>query len=298
MSTLLNFLTSHLNIGLMWSNFHMHSNFCDGAADPVDYVEQAKSLSVTSLGFSSHAPVPFGCRWCMKGERFDDYLATIESLKKKNDSLEIYTGLEIDYIPEIVSPADFKSRLDFTIGSIHFIDRSSDQVPWEIDGTHKVFLDGLASIFKNDIRAAITRYFELTREMVQKSSPDVVGHLDKIKIQNPEYKFYRESESWYQQEINKTLDVIAEAGSIIEVNTRGIYQKKTVETYPSPWILEKIYQLNIPITLSSDAHHPKDIVNHFDQTAAMLHSMGFKKITIIRNGRWSPVKLSPDGITW
>jgi histidinol-phosphatase (PHP family) len=281
----------------MWSNFHMHSNFCDGAANPADYVEQAKSMGITSLGFSSHAPVPFDCRWCMKRERFEAYLDTIELLKKKTEALEIYTGLEIDYIPGVISPTDFKSRLDFTIGSIHFVDKSSDQIPWEIDGAHKVFLEGLASIFKNDIRAAVTRYYELTRDMVQKSSPDVVGHLDKIKIQNPDYKFYRESETWYQEEIDKTLQVIAHAGSIVEVNTRGIYQKKTPETYPAPWILEKIHQLNIPITLSSDAHHPKDIVSQFELTTAMLLSIGFKKITILRNGSWSPVKLTADGIS-
>jgi histidinol-phosphatase (PHP family) len=280
----------------MWANFHMHSNFCDGSAEPWEYIDHAKSAEVKYLGFSSHAPVPFECKWCMKRERFDDYLAAITTLKRSQYDIEIYTGLETDYIPGLVSPADFKPFLDFTIGSIHFIDQLPDGLPWEIDGQHKMFLTGLASIFKNDIRAAITRYFELTREMVQKSLPDVVGHLDKIKIQNPDYKFYRESESWYQQEVNKTLALIANAGIIIEVNTRGIYQNKTTQTYPAPWILEKIHKLNIPITLSSDAHHPKDIVSQFEQTTAMLLSIGFKEIMVLRDGVWSPVTLAPNGI--
>lgn len=280
----------------MWANFHMHNKFCDGSGEPEEYVAQAIAAGIHYLGFSSHAPVPFDCKWCMKKENLSDYLTTIDLLRKKYPSLQIYKGLETDFVPGAASPRDYRSILDYTIGSIHFIDAFPDGKPWEIDGSHSVFLEGLTSIFKNDIRAAITRYFELTREMISAGCPDIIGHLDKIKIQNPGEKFYRESDTWYQQEIDKTLSDIAEAGAIIEVNTRGLYQKKTTTPYPSSWILEKIHRLNIPVTLSSDAHHPKDIINQFEETAALLLSIGFKKISILKDGSWQPVTLTLNGV--
>ena len=49
----------------MWANFHTHSNYCDGKGLLDEYVAQAISLGMLSLGFSSHAPLPFESSWCM-----------------------------------------------------------------------------------------------------------------------------------------------------------------------------------------------------------------------------------------
>ena len=155
---------------------------------------------------------------------------------------------------------------------------------------------GLEKIFKNDFKAAFTRYFELTREMVRNSPPTIVGHLDKMKIQNPQNKFFDEKENWYQHEVKETIKEIKDSGAIIEVNTRGIYQKKTIDTYPSPWILELIHEENIPITISSDAHHADDLINQFGSTATMLKKIGFKKIHILYQGEWKPFTFNENGI--
>lgn len=279
----------------MWTNFHTHSHYCDGKGAIKDYVEAAKKAGVGSIGFSSHAPIPFPCKWCMKKEALPAYLREIESLKLTFPEIEIYKGLEIDFIPGIISPGDYKPYLDYTIGSIHFVD-SFDGKPWEIDGSHQGFREGLHSIFQNNIRAAIGRYYDLTREMILQAPPDVLGHLDKIKIQNKEDTPFAESAAWYKDEIDKTLKVIKDSRVIVEVNTRGIYQKKSVHTYPSPWILEKIHERNIPITLSSDTHHPDDLINEFQSTASLLNDIGFKKITILRGGIWKPMSFDQHGI--
>jgi len=281
----------------MWANFHMHSLYCDGAGEMTEYVEKAIAEGMPSLGFSSHAPVPFDCAWCMKKENLTAYLKDIESLKVNYPSVQLYKGMEVDYIPGVVSPADVKPQLDYTVGSIHFVDRFPDGRPWEIDGHHAGFLEGLKIIFNNDIRQVISRYYELTRDMVRTSSPDIVGHLDKIKIQNRDEKFFKETDPWYVAEIEKTLAVIADAGAIVEVNTRGLYQKKSTTPYPSPWILKKIHERNIPVTLSSDAHRPDDIINQFEQTAALLIAIGFRKISILKDGLWKPVTFTAHGIT-
>jgi histidinol-phosphatase (PHP family) len=280
----------------MWSNFHTHTHFCDGKGKPEDYILKARELQVGSIGFSSHAPLPFSCTWCMKPDRLDDYLTTINRLRNENGDLEIYTGLEVDFIPGIISPKTFSQAIDYSIGSIHFVDAFADGRQWEIDGLHSLFLEGLEKIFANDIQAAISRYYELTREMLITAPPDVVGHLDKIKIQNHGDKFFHEDDDWYRLEVSKTLDTIKQIGVIVEVNTRGIYQKKSSTTYPGPWILEQIFKRNIPITLSTDAHHPDDLVNQFPETTKMLHHLGFRNLLILRNGEWKAYPFNENGI--
>jgi histidinol-phosphatase (PHP family) len=280
----------------MWVNYHTHSSYCDGAEALSDIIENAISKEIRSLGFSSHAPLPFDTPWSMKANQFEDYLMEIEKLKPEFPSLEIYKGLEVDYIPATCKPSDFSAQLDYTIGSVHFVEKFNNGKGWEIDGSRTLFLNGLVEIFNNDIQQAVTRYFELTREMISVSPPEIIGHLDKIKIQNINESFFRESDKWYQLEIEKTLDVIEDSDCIVEVNTRGVYQRKCDVVYPSPWILEKILSRNIPITLSSDAHHSRDLTNYFSTAVQQLLAIGFRKISILSEGSWKSATLTPDGI--
>ncbi|MBA4145313.1 MAG: histidinol phosphatase [Cytophaga sp.] len=280
----------------MWTNYHCHTHYCDGKNSIREMISAAHEQSLISLGISSHAPLPFDSPWCMKGDQLDPYLSEMDFVRRDFRSVQVYKGLEIDFIPSLISPDDFKSQLDYTIGSVHFVEQFDDGRKWEIDGAHSHFLEGYERIFRKDIKAVIRRYYELTRQMVEETQPGIVGHLDKIKIQNSFTPLFDESAKWYQEEIHKTLDVIAKTESTIEVNTRGIYQKKSDTTYPSPWVLEQIHQRQIPITLSSDAHHAKDMINLFPEMAITLNQIGFKKICILLDGRWQQVAFDEHGI--
>lgn len=280
----------------MWSNFHTHNQYCDGKGDLMEYVQRARERGFISLGFSSHAPLPFEAKWCMKMNALSFYLNEIHILRKSIDNIELYAGLEVDFIPGITSPSMFREKLDYTIGSVHFVEEFPDGARWEIDAQHADFLKGLDKIFKNDIQDAVVRYFEITREMVLTDCPSIIGHIDKIKIQNIDNKFFAESDAWYRDEVIKTLDVVAAAGPIIEVNTRGIYKKRSATTYPGPWVLRFMYEKGIPITLSSDAHHPDEINNHFSETAELLRKIGFKKISVLHEGQWQQYEFNEHGI--
>jgi len=280
----------------MWTNYHTHSQFCDGSAGLHAIVSAAQRLSMPAIGLSSHAPLPFQKRWSMKTENLRRYLGEIKTLKRKRVGIQVYTGLEVDYIPSQISPSDFVQLLDYTIGSIHFVDRLPDGSPWEIDSTLSAFKAGLSAIFSNNVRAAVSRYFELTREMIINGRPDIVGHLDKIKIHNRHYPFFRENEGWYRAEINETLDVIRHAGTIVEVNTRGIYTGKTDDVYPSRWILKLISEKSIPVTLSSDAHHPSELLNGFASAAPVLVESGIQTLMVLNDGIWKPSRYNDKGL--
>lgn len=282
----------------MWSNFHTHSNYCDGKGELRDYVSMASNLGMKTLGFSSHAPLPFERPWCMQEKNFQRYVKEINLLKKQNPDFELYTGLEVDFIPGKISPADFCNELDYTIGSIHFVETLPNGNPWEIDNILAVFMDGFTSLFKNNIRDTLYRYFELTREMVISAPPTVVGHLDKIKIHNTGNQFFREDENWYREMVIATLHAIQQSGSILEINTRGIYQKKTLETYPSPWIILEAHKLGIPLTLNSDAHHPDQLIHSFGDIATWLLASDIKSLTILYEGRWQPKLFHENGLIY
>ena len=280
----------------MLTNYHSHTNFCDGSDDAKHYAEEALKQGLLAYGYSSHVPMPFYCAWSMKIERLPEYLNLIKDIKKEYESrLQIYTSLEIDYIPNLIgpnSPFIKEAKLDYTIGSVHFVDSfiKEDKIKhWEIDGTHHIFLEGLKEIFQNDIRKAVTRYFELTRMMVQNECPDVIGHIDKIKMQNIAGKFYSEDEDWYKAEMLKTLETIASTKAIIEVNTRGLYKKKTTEPYPGLWTLKQMKKLNIPAMLNSDSHHQKEITACFDIARAALIEAGYKEVMIFLNNKWQSI---------
>lgn len=278
----------------MWSNFHTHSHYCDGKGLIAEYLQAAVNSGVRYIGFSSHAPLPFPCKWCMKLAQLPHYLEGIESAKRSFPDIQIYKGLEVDFIPGIVSPQTFSSSLDYTVGSIHFVEQY-DGKGWEIDNTEEVFLEGLDRIFNNDIRAAVTRYLQLTRAMLTTAPPDILGHVDKIKVNAANHSF-DEGERWYRDEISATIKSIVDANIIVEVNTRGQYKKKSPTPYPSPWILEQLHKRKVRITISSDAHHPQDLIREFDATRKLLLDIGFTHTAVLKDGSWEQLPLNEYGI--
>ncbi len=282
-----------------WTNFHSHTHFCDGTHPVEAYLEEAESKGLIAYGYSSHAPTPYpSCKWAMKKERLADYVSSVNALKGTSE-VEVYVSLEIDYVPDQMGPSSEWIRnagLDYTLGSVHFVDFHESGEPWEIDGPLSEFEKGLDGIFNGDAEAAVSRYYELTRHMVGHDCPQIIGHLDKIKMQNSRKPFFNENADWYQVQVDKTLETIAATNAIVEVNTRGLYKKRAVETYPGKSTLQKIKDLNIPIMLNSDGHHPSEIIAEFEDTAEMLITLGFKELWSIKGGEFQPFRFDRNGL--
>lgn len=280
----------------MIANYHSHSNYCDGSSPLEEYIIAAINLGFDAYGFSSHAPLPFPCQWAMPLNQLQDYFRRISYLKEKwQDEILIFKSLEIDYIPSIMGPnhSMLKSLpLDYTIGSVHFIEQFSDGTPWAVDSSHRKFLIGLEEIFKGDIIRLVKKYYSNTRKMVREETPTIVGHLDKIKMHNLYQPHFDESEAWYQEEIEYTLNTIKTSGSFIEINTRGMYRSKSKSMYPSNWILEKIKEKSIPIVLNSDAHMPSEINLGFDEALILLQAIGFTHLKNFNGTDWIDTPLA------
>ena len=92
-----------LTLKAMIENYHTHHNFCGHAEGYAwDYVEEAIKLGFSVLGISDHAPNKLINDWGvrMKESQLDEYLADIESARKKaGKKITVLSGLEVEYFP-------------------------------------------------------------------------------------------------------------------------------------------------------------------------------------------------------
>lgn len=264
-------------------NLHTHSRFCDGKEEPETYVKQAIELGYHTLGFSSHAPVPFENNFSLKEEEMEEYFSTIRALGDKYKSqINILLSLEIDFIPGITREfSEFfkEGNLDYTIGGVHLVRNKEVEKLWFIDGSkQETYDDGLQKLFNGHIRNGVEAYYNQIIEMVATQKPDIIAHLDKIKMHNKN-RYFTEEEGWYKDIVWKTLKFIAsESDCIVEVNTRGLYKKRSDTFFPGPEILEQIHHLKIPITLSADAHQPCELNGYYDEAIKLMKEIGFKEL--------------------
>lgn len=287
---------------MTWTNYHNHCKYCDGVEEIEIHIQHAIIEGVVSLGFSSHSPVSFENKWSMEEKDIPAYLKDIQAAKEKySGQIEIYKSLEIDFFPGqsgFINKWTQDLNLDYSIGSVHFVDAFEDGMPWEIDGPLMTFEKGLEEIFDNDMRKVLEKYFEYTIQMLEKDCPTILGHVDKIKMQNHHRFFFGENETWYQDLLKHTLEVAAKSGVIAEVNTRGLYKKRASETYPGELGLRLLKEFGIPICLNSDAHHPKEIIGEYKDTAVLLKNLGFKELMVLKNNSWQAMPFDENGILW
>jgi histidinol-phosphatase (PHP family) len=275
---------------MQYFNHHTHTIFCDASARPEEYVKKALELSFHTLGFSGHAPVPFENKFSIKDEKLEEYTDTVRRLKDKySTQINIFLSLEIDYIPGITHSFDYfidRAMLDYTIGGVHLVKNRDKNKLWFIDGSDSsVYDNGLKTLFDGNIRKAVEAYWWQIREMVATQKPGIIAHIDKIGMHNKD-RYFSEEESWYKDIVWTVLKMVKETGSIIEVNTRGLYKGRSDKTFPSPLLLEQIHHLQIPITLSSDAHKPEELDGYFDDTLGMLKDIGFRELLYFSKEGW------------
>jgi len=275
---------------MLLTNYHSHTRYSDGSSNPLEYIEQAIEIGFKAYGFSCHAPVTFPCKWTIAPEELDDYLTEIDSLKTQfANKLEIYKSLEIDYFPSnpLSQPENYqKLGLDYVIGSVHFVDNLKNGEAWNIDTSKRIFDDGMLEIFGGDGKKAVTKFYALTIEMLEITKPTIIGHLDKIKMFNIDNRYFSDNEQWYKDLLEPVLAKIAELGTIVEVNTRGLYRNKTKDYYPSDYVLTRCLELGISVTINSDCHKPQEVALGITEAREQLKSLGFKSVRILLKNKW------------
>jgi histidinol-phosphatase (PHP family) len=279
------------------SNFHSHCTFCDGRSQPEEYIKSALSLGFRAYGFSSHSPLPFETSWNMSVGDMPLYLVEINRLKEKYDGrIEIYRGLEVDYLDETYNaaiPYFQKMPLDYRIGSIHFLRWQLPLLEENmtcIDGSYDAFAQTVTERYQGDIRLITKDYFETSMQMVETGGFDIVGHVDKIYMNASLYPGFDFTADWYCKPFEACLQLIAEKGLIVEINTKNISRKQ--QTYPHVNALKRLHELKIPVIVNSDCHRPGLENDGRNGTLALLYETGFRTTRELVAGAWQDIEIS------
>jgi histidinol-phosphatase (PHP family) len=259
------------------ANYHTHSLYCDGKSTLEEHVREAEKQGLLQLGFSSHSPVPFENSFAISEEKLPEYIQEIDQLQQKTD-VKLLKSLECDFIPGMT--VDFAERqkvcgLDYIIGGVHLVRPLHGDGLWFIDGSkQETYDDGLRDLFDNNIKAAVTTFWEQTFEMLETQQMDIIAHFDKIKMHNRD-RFFTEDETWYKVLADKAIQLIKRHDVIIEVNTRGLYKKRCEHFYPSTELLMKARKADIPVLISSDAHKAEELMLYVPEAIAELQRCGY-----------------------
>lgn len=207
------------------------------------------------------------------GINLDEFFKFRDSIKDTRFKI----GIEIDNDPK-TSIQDYKwiekkyDKLDFVLGSVHFID------DWAFD--YAQYKDRYNDW---DIDELYTRYFDNMKKLINKGLLDGLAHLDLIKI------FGHRPKKLIDTFISDVMKLIKEKGLTVEISTAG-WRKPVNEIYPQDTIIKTIKELKIPITTASDAHAAKDLAHSYDRLYELLRSYGFTEIAVFDNHK---MKLLP-----
>ncbi len=249
------------------ADYHTHTPLCLHAeGEPEEYIDAAIAAGVSEYGISDHAPQspePFD-DWRMLESDLPTYFDWIQRAKDHaGGRLKIRAGLECDWFPGCHQWINHLADLydwDYLIGSIHYL---GDQ--WDFDNPK-----WLGRWAETDVDEIWTQYWNEYTAMAKSGIFDFLGHPDLIK------KFAYTPKGDLRRFYDPTIEALVEAKGAIELNTAG-FHKPCAEQYPSAEFLKLAAQAKIPITLSSDAHHPSEVARDFQRGIALLKEAGFQE---------------------
>jgi len=231
----------------------------------------ATGTGIRIFGFSEHSPLfaheldhpEPGTQ--MARSHWPEYLQEAAEVRDRlQRQLDIRIGTEADWIPgtqDTYRQALEDAPLDFVLGSVH-----------EIGPVH---------IYKRDTHQLVEDpnqvhrdYWRLTRQAVESGLFDILAHMDAVKARLPQ------PTEDMTDEIEETLDCIADLGIAVEINTAGL--RKTDELFPSPEILTGLVRRDVPLTFGSDSHRVSEVGYGWEAALAEFERLGVSRIVAFR----------------
>ena len=252
-----------MNLVKLFSDYHTHPQghrvqpYTQTLLQP--WVDSAREKELTDIAFTDHDRYH-------EGIDFDE----IDKLRAANPDVRIRAGVELDNDP-VHSIAGKRwteknwERLDFVLGSVHFLDRADqmfDSVPV-----------GAEQFAGRDIDEIYADYFRRIRELAGSGLVDCLAHLDLIKIHGHRPK------SAIADLVAETLDFIAARGLAIELSTAG-WRKPVNELYPSDEIIRLALEKGIRFTTASDAHSHAQLGENYERLEEKMVPLGINTVCV------------------
>ena len=258
----------------LFSDYHTHpqghrvKRYTQALLQP--WADSARRLGLKDIAFTDHDRYHAGID-------FDE----IDRLRERNPDLRIRAGIELDNDP-VHSAAGQKwiekhwDKLDFVLGSVHFLDRADqmfDSVP-----------DGAAQFDGRNIDAIYADYFRRVREIAATGLVDCLAHLDLIKIHG-----HRPTAD-VRSLVNETLEFVRGRNLAFELSTAG-WRKPVNELYPADPIIEMVIEKGIPFTTASDAHSHVQLAENFARLARKMAELKIHQVCIFQKHKRAELTL-------
>lgn len=274
------------------TNYHSHCDFCDGRGSMEDFVKAAIACGMTAYGVTSHSTFPMPPVKSLQPDTYPKYFAEYARLRSLyGDKLDMYVGLEIDYLDEKRNPRmPFYATLptDYTIGGVHFI--TNERGEWMCtDGAFERFKEVAERLFANDIRRIVELFYEKSRLLVSCRHFDIHAHPDKISLNASQFDDTILHEVWYEELAYNHIRSLAGGDFLVEVNTKALEQHGRI--FPGIEWLPLVKQLGLKLVVNSDCHDVDKIESGRYETLRILRDAGIDKVWELHGGKWAEYEI-------
>lgn len=245
-------------------DLHNHTILCNHAEGSIDeYVQKAIDEKIKYFGFADHAPMNFDTTYRMNFNQMQEYENSILDVREKyKKEISILLAYEVDFLSSYIDERVLNAKVDYLIGSVHFIGEWGFDNP-EFIGEYK----------HKDINKIWQEYFDAIKALAKSNLFEIVGHIDLIKV----FNFLPTKE--IKVLAKDAIKEIKKANMVVELNAAG-YRKPIKQPYPGKEIMELLCEYDIPITFSSDAHKPEQIGYMKEEIKEYAKEYGYKKCAI------------------
>ncbi len=260
-------------------DYHVHTALCNHATGTMQaFVQKAVDNGFKEICFLDHLTLQDGgAKNSMTPGEVPFYFQEVQTLRRYYAGrIIVRAGLEIDYSPEHTDQIeDIAGTFDFDLiaSSLHFL-----------NGENVVSRTSQWSKGTMDNDRVIKSYIEVLAQMLEHDYFDMVCHLDMIK------KFNNSPKGATNGAFETLLSTIKEKGIAVEINTSGLFHP-VKETYPSPGLIKRCKSLNIPLTLGSDAHAPKQVGQGYDTAFDLLSDAGITQLAVFNKRKQGLLKI-------
>ena len=223
-------------------NYHTHTALCHHASGSIkDYVDAAVERGMKTIGFSCHAPYPFGDRfhswYRMTPEENTVYAEEILALKKEYEGkIDVKLGYEAEYYPAFWDKLLDEIRrypCDYIILGQHFLNN-------EYDGCY-------SGNWFDDVRS-VKAYARILCEAMRTGLYTYVAHPDLVNFAG--------SMEDYVEAMRPVCEVSLETDTPLEINLLGIRGERS---YPKEAFWRTVGEYGCKVVFGSDAHSPAEL---------------------------------------
>ena len=249
---------------MMFSNYHTHTTYCDGADTPEELVLEAIRLGCPELGFSGHSHLTEDTGSMSEAGTLA-YCREVNRLKEKyRDRITLRLGIEQDIFSEID-----RSLFDYVIGAVHYVEK--DGALFAVDDGKEILLRAVNTAFGGDFYACIEAYYELVGSLYERTGCDVIAHFDLITKYNEGNVLFDTEHPRYLAAADRALERLIACPVLLEVNTGAMCRGYRTVPYPAPRFLRRWLDAGKELIFSSDCHDRRFLLHGFEALKDIPH---------------------------